>query len=38
VTKIEAGDRSVSLDRLVLALIELGATRRDLARVLGQVA
>jgi transcriptional regulator with XRE-family HTH domain len=38
VAEIEAGDRSVSLDLLVRARIELGATRRELARVLGQPA
>jgi predicted XRE-type DNA-binding protein len=38
VANIEAGDRSVSHDLLVQSLIELGATRRDLARVLGQAA
>ena len=38
VAKMEAGDRSVSIDLLVHALIGLGATRRDLARVLGKAA
>ena len=38
VAKMEAGDRSVSIDLLVHALIGLGATRRDLARALGQAA
>jgi len=38
IAKLEAGDRSVSIDLLVHALIELGATRRDLARVLGTAA
>jgi hypothetical protein len=35
---MEGGDRSVSIDLLVLALIELGAARRELARVLGNAA
>ena len=34
VAKMEAGDPSVSLDLLVRALLALGATRRDLARVI----
>ena len=34
VAKLEAGDRSVSIDLLILALLGLGATRGDLARVL----
>lgn len=38
VAKMEAGDRSVSIDLLVHALIALGATRKDLARVLGKAA
>jgi predicted XRE-type DNA-binding protein len=35
VAKMEAGDASVSLDLLVRSLIALGATRRDLAEVIG---
>ena len=35
VAKIEAGDSSVSLDLLVRSLIVLGATRRELAQVVG---
>jgi DNA-binding XRE family transcriptional regulator len=35
VAKIEAGDSSVSLDLLVRSLIVLGATRRELAQVIG---
>jgi DNA-binding XRE family transcriptional regulator len=35
VAKMEAGDPSVSLDLLVRALLAIGATRNDLARVLG---
>lgn len=38
VAKMEAGDRSVSIDLLLHALICLGATRRDLARVLVKAA
>jgi predicted XRE-type DNA-binding protein len=34
VAKMEAGDPSVSLDRLVRALIVLGTNRRELARVI----
>ena len=34
VAKMEAGDRSVSLDLLARALFALGATRADLARVI----
>ena len=34
VAKMEAGDRSVSVDLLVRALLSLGATRRDLARMI----
>ncbi len=34
VSKIEAGDSSVSLDLLVLSWFALGASRRDLARVI----
>jgi ribosome-binding protein aMBF1 (putative translation factor) len=35
VAKMEAGDPSVSLDLLIRALLAIGATRTDLARVLG---
>lgn len=35
VAKIERGDVSVSIDLLVRSLIVLGATRRDLAQVIG---
>jgi DNA-binding XRE family transcriptional regulator len=35
VARLEAGDRTVSLDLLVHALVRLGATRQQLARVLG---
>ncbi len=35
VAKIEAGDSSVSLDLLVRSLIALGATRKDVARAIG---
>jgi len=35
VAKLEAGDRTVSIDLLVHALVRLGATRPQLARVLG---
>ena len=35
VAKMESGDRSVSIDLLVCALLGLGASRKDLARVLG---
>ncbi len=34
VAKMEAGDRSVSLDLLVRSLLAVGATRRDLARMI----
>jgi DNA-binding XRE family transcriptional regulator len=34
VAKMEAGDRSVSLDLLVRSLLTVGMTRRDLARVI----
>lgn len=34
VAKMEAADRSVSLDLLVRSLFAVGATRRDLARVI----
>ncbi len=35
VAKIERGDASVSIDLLMRSLIVLGATRRDLAQVIG---
>lgn len=35
VAKMEAGDRSVSLDLLVRSLASLGATRQQLAKVIG---
>lgn len=35
VAKMEAGDRSVSLDLLVRSLVSLGATRQELAKVIG---
>jgi predicted XRE-type DNA-binding protein len=35
VAKMEAGDPSVSLDLLIRALLELGASRRELARAIG---
>ena len=34
VAKMEAGDRSVSLDLLVRSLLAIGATRRDLAKMI----
>jgi transcriptional regulator with XRE-family HTH domain len=34
VAKMEAGDRSVSLDLLVRSLLTVGATRRELAKVI----
>jgi DNA-binding XRE family transcriptional regulator len=34
VAKMEAGDPSVSLDLLIRSLIALGASRRDLARII----
>jgi len=34
IAKMEAGDPSVSLDLLIRSLFALGATRRDLARVI----
>ena len=34
VAKIEAGDASVSLDLLIRSLIALGATRKDVARII----
>ena len=38
VAKLEAGDRTVSIDLLMHALVRLGATRAQLARVLGSRA
>jgi predicted XRE-type DNA-binding protein len=35
VAKMEAGDPTVSLDLLIKSLLALGASRRDLARVIG---
>ena len=35
VAKMEAADASVSVDLLIKALLAMGATRRDLARVIG---
>ena len=35
VAKMEAGDRSVSLELLVRSLVSLGATRQELAKVIG---
>ena len=35
IAKLEAGDRTVSIDLLVHALVRLGATRSQLGRVLG---
>ena len=35
VAKMEAADPSVSIDLLIKALLTMGATRRDLARVIG---
>jgi DNA-binding XRE family transcriptional regulator len=34
VAKMEAGDRTVSLDLLVRSLLAVGATRRELARII----
>ena len=36
VAKMEAGDRSVSLDLLVRALLAIGATRHDLAGIIAE--
>ena len=36
VAKIEAGDSSISLDLLVRTLIVLGASRKDLARIISK--
>jgi ribosome-binding protein aMBF1 (putative translation factor) len=38
VAKMEAADASVSLDLLVKALLTLGASRRDVGRVIAQAA
>lgn len=38
VAKMEAGDRSVSLDLLVRSLLAVGMTRRDLAKVIATSA
>lgn len=38
VAKMEAGDRSVSLDLLVRSLLAVGVTRRELARVIEKSA
>ena len=35
VAKMEAADASVSIDLLIKALLTIGATRRDLAKVIG---
>lgn len=35
VAKMEAGDRSVSLDLLVRSLLTVGMTRREIAKVIG---
>jgi DNA-binding XRE family transcriptional regulator len=35
IAKMEAGDPSVSVDLLIRSLFSLGATRRDLARLIG---
>ena len=35
IAKMEAGDPSVSIDLLIRSLFALGATKRDLARVIG---
>ena len=36
VAKMEAGDRSVSLELLFRSLVSLGATRQELAKVIGR--
>ena len=36
VAKMEAGDSTVSLDLLVRSLLAIGATRKDLARAIGE--
>ena len=38
VAKMEAGDASVSIELLLRALFQLGATRRQLGRVIGRAA
>src|SRR4051812_42559856 len=38
VAKMEAGDASVSIELLLRALLRLGATRRQLGRVIGHAA
>ena len=38
VAKMEAGDPQVSIDLMMSALLELGATRRDLARIISSRA
>ena len=38
VAKMEAGDPSVSLDLLIKSLLALGASRKDLARVISEIA
>jgi len=38
VAKMEAGDRLVSIDLLVRTLLALGATRKDLGRIIGSRA
>lgn len=38
VAKMEAGDRLVSIDLLVRTLLALGASRRDVARIIGSRA
>jgi DNA-binding XRE family transcriptional regulator len=38
VAKMEAGDTSVSIELLLRALLRLGATRRELGRVIGHAA
>ena len=38
VAKMEAGDPSVSLDLLIKSLLALGASRKDLARVISEKA
>jgi ribosome-binding protein aMBF1 (putative translation factor) len=38
VAKMEAGDASVSIELLLRALFQLGATRRELGRVIGHAA
>jgi DNA-binding XRE family transcriptional regulator len=35
IAKMEAGDRSVSIELLLRALLQLGTTRRELARIIG---